>query len=491
MEELDMESTAMDKILNLTMPGHLRYQPRGLQPYFGYDILYVTTCEVEIATLRVLGDIGVIPAEDLKQLTDEVIKKVLKITTTEIDRIEREITKHDIRALVRKIQEIIHYSLARWTHIPLTSYDGLDTGRILQFQRAYSQVLKPSIIQVVEWLSEVIIKFADQIQIGRTHGQHALPITIGFWLATVLSRILYNWEKMDSYASQLVGKISGAVGAHNAQLGLGFENLCGGKSFEERVLEKLGLKPARISTQILPPEYIAYFLYACQMLSASFGQLGRDCRNLMRTEISEIAEAFESGQVGSSTMAHKRNPINFEQLEGMWLKNKNEFGKVQDTLISEHQRDLVGSCVARDFPIILINLQTQLNTLLRKNDSGEPFIKRITVNAGSCWKNFKMSSHLILSEPLYIAMQMAGYSGDAHHFVNHTLVPECQKRECNLIDAFEMMAEEDLELRKTLKRIPKEVIELLHHPEKYTGDAKKKALAMVKIGKKQIKKLAA
>ena len=196
----------------------------------------------------------------------------------------------------------------------------------------------------------------------------------------------------------MVGKISGAVGAYNAQIGLQFDQCSGDKTFEERVLEKLNLTPAKISTQILPPEPLAYFLFSCAMTSASLGQLGRDCRHLMRTEIGEITESFEENQVGSSTMAHKRNPFNFENFEGMWLKTKNEFGKVMDTLISEHQRDLVGSCVARDYPIILINLQKQLDTLTKKNQKGIPFISRITIDIESCRRNFNMNSNLILSE---------------------------------------------------------------------------------------------
>ncbi|MDD5071617.1 MAG: lyase family protein [Patescibacteria group bacterium] len=474
---------------NLIMPGNPRYQPRVMAGIFGYDNLYKEAAGVEIATLMVLGEIGVIPSEEMAELQTDLIEKILAIPTTEVDRIEREITHHDVRAWVRAAQEIIRGGLKKWVHIPLTSYDPLDTGRMLQFQKAYDSVLRPSIKEVVFHFADLAEKFASQIQIGRTHGQHALPITVGFWLATILSRIVHNWEKIDYFSLALEGKISGAVGAHNAQIGLGFNRLCGEKTFEKLVLEKLNLPPARISNQILPPEPLAYFLFSCCMLSASLAQFGRDCRHLMRTEIAEVAEAFEATQVGSSTMAHKRNPINFENLEGMWIRTKNEFGKVLDTLISEHQRDLVGSSVVRDFPIIVINLQQQLNALLRPNNNGEPFISRITINGDACQKNFQMSADLILAEPLYIAIQMAGYQGDAHELVNRKLVSPAAERKVPLVEVLSELAEDDDGLKNVIGNIPEEVWDLLHYPERYTGDAAEKTGEIVQYARSKIKTL--
>ena len=479
----------MKRKRNLILPGNLRYQPKQLVAYFGYDNLYATSVAVvEIAVLETLGEMGKIPKDEFAKLKPALIKRLLAIGTTEVDEIEKDITQHDIRAWVRRAQEIINGQLAKWVHIPLTSYDPLDTGRILQFKGAYEEALKPSIKEVVSILSSLVIEFAQQIQIGRTHGQHALPVTVGFWLATILSRILYNWKKIKEYSDQLVGKISGAVGAHNAQIGLGFSGTDGMKTFEEKVLHKLGLEPARISTQILPPEPLGYFLFSCCMLSASLAQLGRDCRHLMRSEIAEIAESFEESQVGSSTMAHKRNPINFENLEGMWLRTKNEFGKVLDTLISEHQRDLVGSSVARDFPIILINLQQQLNTLLRKNKKGVPFLSRITVSKDACQKNFESSAHLILAEPLYIALQMAGYPGDAHELVSEKLVPVAMESKKHLVEVLEDIVgnnpEDYVDLHSAINNIPSDIWDLLHRPEEYIGDATEKAYEIAKYALK-------
>ncbi len=474
----------MEKERILTLPGNLRYQPKQMKEFFGYDNLYWGLAKVEIAVLKTLGEIGKISAEDFAIFTEEIEKKLLSITTTEVDGVEREVTKHDVRAWVRIAQGITGARLGKWLHIPLTSYDSLDTGRILQFLAAYKSGLKPSIKELVIIFSELVEKYSATLQIGRTHGQHALPITVGFWLATILNRVVYNWEQIDNYSRGLAGKISGAVGAYNAQTGLGF-----GRDFEEKVLKKLGLTPAKISTQILPPEPLAHFLFACSLLAAALAQFGRDCRNLMRSEIAEISEPFKKGQVGSSTMAHKINPINFENIEGIWLKTKNEFGKVMDTLISEHQRDLVGSSVARDFPIILINLQQQLNTLLAQDKEGIPFLKRITINEEICLKNFKMSSRLILAEPLYITLQLAGYQGDGHKFVSQELVPAAKREGISLIDVLVRLAEQDPALQSVIKSVPENIWQLLRQPEQYTGLAKEKAMAIAGYAKAMADKL--
>lgn len=465
---------------NTALPGNPRYQPKDLIELFGYDWLYVGLADVEIAGLQVLGEIGIIPATDIALLTPDVIQKVRgTITTTQVDKIEREVTQHDVRAWIRRAQEILYLHAApvcKWVHIPFTSYDPLDTGRVLQFVHAYQKVHKPSIREVVSLMAELVKKHADQIQIGRTHGQHALPITVGFWLATILNRILTNARRMDEFADALVGKISGAVGAYNAQVGLRIAERCGETNFEKRVLQKVGLKPATISTQILPPEPLAYYLFSCCMLSASLAQFGRDCRQLMRSEIAEVAEDYGENQVGSSTMAQKRNPITFENLEGQWIKTRNEFGKVLDTLISEHQRDLVGSSVMRDFPTIVVNLQYQLSALLRKDKKRQlPFLARMTFDARACQRNFLQNAHLSLAEPLYIALLMAGYDGDAHELINRRVVPLAAASKRHLIDALEAVADEDPDVRNALDQIPHDICELLRHPERYTGNAAGKA----------------
>ena len=149
------------------MPGNPRYQPKALQAYFGYDRLYRPAVEVEIAVLHELATRGVVSASDIVFLTPFVEQRLLDITTTEVDKVEREITKHDVRALVRLMQDILPAPLRRWVHVPLTSYDVLDTARALQFSRAHQFVVHPKAARVVELLAEKVIAPED---LGETVG---------------------------------------------------------------------------------------------------------------------------------------------------------------------------------------------------------------------------------------------------------------------------------------------------------------------------------
>ncbi len=459
---------------NVSLPGNPRYQPKALLEIFGYDNLYRQAIKVEFAAMETLHEANFIPSDVFSLLVPELKEKIInEVTTSMVDKVEREVTKHDVRALVHLIQERLPAKLRGFVHVPLTSYDVLDTARVLQFRDAYDQSLEPSLRQVLLGFIELIQLEGDKIQIGRTHGQHALPITVGFWLATILNRLFENYKRLGRARNNLRGKVSGAVGAYNAQEGFKMEN------FENNLLKKLGLIPAEISTQILPPENLSDFLYSCFLLSSTLGQFGRDCRHLMRSEIGEISEVFESSQVGSSTMAHKRNPINFENLEGMAVRNKAEFSKVMDTLISEHQRDLVNSSVMRDFPIIAINLQQQLDTLNRAKD-GKTFLQRLYFDQANLEKNFKMNSNYILAEPIYLALQLYGYDGDAHELVNHKLMPRAKQNKLSLLEQLKLEMQSDSSLLRVFEEIPEEVLLCLSDPERYIGLAKQKTNSVIR-----------
>lgn len=468
----------------LEMPGNPRYQPDSLKLYFGYDNIARFYFDVEWALMKALSKLGLIPPETAVLLTDDIYRALRqKITTTLEDEVERGITKHDIRALLMVIRHFLMATkmrlvvvLARWFHIPATSYDIIDTARIIAYRRAFWEVSFPALLKLIGSLKIKTVEFVDAVQIGRTHGQHAEPITVGFWLATILARIIDVAEHLVAREAELVGKFSGPVGAYNCQAILGFEKRSQeifGKAFEELVLAELKLSPAPISTQILPPEPLARFLFEFTLLSGALGQISRDCRNLQRTEIAEVVEPFEGTQDGSSAMPHKRNPITWEGVEGIYTIVKDEFHKVLDVIISDHQRDATGMCVMREFPGIVVLVQHQLETVNR-------IVPKISVDKKALERNFNLDRHLVLSEGIYIALVMAGYKGDAHALVNHTLVPRSQVSGRHLIKELLLLAEEkpELKLRPVVENMPEELIDLLQRPEAFTGKAKEKAFAI-------------
>lgn len=467
----------------LELPGNPRYQPDSLKHFFGYDNIARFYFDVEWALLRVLAKLNMLPPETTVLLTDETYQTLrFKITTTIEDAIERAVTKHDIRALLAAILYFLTVTkrrlaaiLARWFHVPATSYDTIDTARIVAYKRAFWEVSFPTLLKLIVSLKVKVVELADVVQMGRTHGQHAEPITVGFWLATILGRIIDIAEHLLAREAELVGKFSGPVGAYNCQVALGFEEKSQkmfGKTFEELVLAELSLSPAPISTQILPPEPLARFLFEFTLLSAALGQISRDCRHLQRTELAEIVEPFEETQDGSSAMPHKRNPITWEGVEGIYTIVKNEFYKVLDVMISDHQRDATGMCVMREFPGIVVLTQHQLETANR-------IIPRITVDKKALERNFAIDRHLILSEAIYIVLVMAGYQGDAHSLVNHTLVSRSQASGRHLIEELILMVKEKPELGPVIANIPSVLIDWLQIPEGFTGYAKEKALAIV------------
>ncbi len=276
------------------LPGNPRYQPQALVPFSGYDNLVKFLIEVEFALWKVLAKLGFLPPEVITLLTVELKDKLYEeITTSLQDQVERKITKHDVRALVLIILELVDKKLARWAHIPATSYDVIDTARIIAYKRAFWQVTFPTLLKLVLILREKVTEFAGTVQIGRTHGQHAEPITVGFWLATILSRLINVTRHLIEREKELVGKFSGPVGAYNCQVGLGFEEKAQAmfdETFEGLLLKELGLSPAPISTQILPPEPLARFLFEYALLSGVLAQLSLDCRQLQRAEIAEVGE---------------------------------------------------------------------------------------------------------------------------------------------------------------------------------------------------------
>ena len=297
---------------NLISPTDYRYSVKDLEQYLSEEAFVKYKAKIEGVLTKTFAKYGICSLK----IAEEVVQATSQIMASDVYKEESKI-KHEIRALVNVILDKVSNEAKPFVHTTATSYDIVDTANALRYRDATKNVILPDMVKLEKVWIDLAKREKNTIQIGRTHGQHAEPITFGFAIAQYVNRWGNRILNLKTTSDNLVGKFSGAVGAYNAS-SLLFEDP---ESFEKDLLdEELGLKPAEISTQIVPPEGVTDFIHS---IVSSFGVLAnfaRDMRNLQRSEIGEVGEPFKEDQVGSSTMPQKRNPINFENVESMWTK---------------------------------------------------------------------------------------------------------------------------------------------------------------------------
>lgn len=408
---------------------------------------------VEVALVKGLVKMGIAPAA-----AAEDIERAAQLVTPAEVAAEEEKTHHNIRALVNCLQRRVSEPHRPFIHWSATSMDILDTARALQYRDATRELIAPALGELEQCWIEQTRRYAHTPQIGRTHGQHAVPVTFGFALAWYVQRLGDRMETILSAARRLVGKMAGAVGAYNAA-SLRVSNP---QQLEAVVLGELGIKPAPISTQIVPPEAVLDWAHG---LVSAFGVLANfadDMRHLQRTEIGEVGEVFTAEQVGSSTMPHKRNPWNFEHVKSLWKEFLPRILTVYMDQISEHQRDLTNSASGRFLPEVAAGLVQAANRLTR-------FSRCLVVDETRMRANLERSANLFVAEPLYILLAAAGHPS-AHEAVRRlTLSPQAGK------ESVAELALADEELAPYLQRLSARERELLRQPEQYRGLAVQKA----------------
>ncbi len=336
-----------------------------------------------------------------KAIMDEIHAAAKLVTVEEVAEEEGR-TRHDVRALVNCLQSRVSDEARPFVHLSATSYDIVDTANALRYRAAVEDLLLPAMLKLETELIKLTEREAGTIQIGRTHGQHGVPITFGFATASYVDRLGWCIEHLRPLAKQLVGKFSGAVGAYNAS-SLFFSDP---EVFEVSVLAELCIPPAGHATQIVPPEPVSRLMSEIIRAMNVVGNLARDMRHLQRTEIAEVAEAFGKDQVGSSTMAHKANPISWENLEGVARMMSVRLMTVYLDMISEHQRDLTASISTRTYVEIIAYA-------IYAMDRAASTVSKLRVNADAMKKNLALTQGMILAEPLYLLLAAHGHP-DAH-----------------------------------------------------------------------------
>jgi adenylosuccinate lyase len=456
-EAVAMLANMLPKGRNLQMSGDPHYQPEALRPYLGYDNRTGWLVLVEWFWMVTLAFFNIIPKEHAALLTPELLQKLLRIKMTDVTKIEREVTRHDILALLRLMRRILPKELHRYLHFGCTSYDIICTAYALQAMYTFRNVLYPMSQGIDLLWRKHIATYEEQLQNGHTHLQIALPVTVGCWLTPLHSRFVKSVRRASRLSRKIPGKFSGAVGTSAA-----IRALFGDIPLEQKALEILTLPSPQRCTQVTQPEDLARFYYEITLVSAALANLGDDVRHLQMTEVGEVVSASST----SSTMSHKTsNPIAAEQVEGMHISVRCEDDKITQTLNSTLQRVLTGSNVMRSYSAVMVFTYQQFETTHR-------LLRTFAVDGKRCDRNFIEYGRLSVAELLHLALQWEGIL-DPHSLVNKKIVPRSRMSGQNLREEMDLYARRTRSkvLRDAWANVSADIKEQLQYPETYLGDA--------------------
>jgi adenylosuccinate lyase len=323
-----------------------RYSRPAMRAIWSEERKYSLWLEIEVLACEALAELGQIPKEDA-----QTIRARASFSIPEILEIEAR-THHDVIAFLENVASKVGPA-ARWVHQGLTSSDVLDTTLAVQMTAAIDLLLAD-----VEALRRVVAErareFKDVPMIGRSHGIHAEPITFGLKLALMFDEFGRAQERLVQTRERVaIGKLSGAVGTH-AHLD---------PRVEARVCERLGIRAAKLSTQVVQRDRHAEFMTTLALVASSIDRWATEFRHLQRTEVLEAEEFFSEGQKGSSAMPHKRNPITGERLSGLARVIRGNAQAALESVALWHERDISHSSVER---IILPDSCTLLDYMLEK-----------------------------------------------------------------------------------------------------------------------------
>jgi len=341
-----------------------RYSLPRISEIWQEEFKFKTMLDIELLTLEALCRQKRIPTDALRR-----IKKRARFNLDQIRRIEEK-TQHDVVAFVSNVAQYIG-SDAKYLHLGLTSSDVLDTTLGVQL-KASSQVLIDDLRILLRLLGRKARKYKDMVCIGRTHGVHAEPTTFGLKLALWYDETRRNLERMIQVQREVcLGKISGAVGT--------FANI--DPSVEAYVCKKLGLKPAKISTQIIQRDVYAQYMVTLAVIGASLEKFATEIRHLQKTEVLEAEEPFVKGQKGSSAMPHKRNPVICERICGLSRLLRGNAMVALENVTLWHERDISHSSAERVIlPDSTIALDYMLNKFIQVVDGLSIYPENMMVN---------------------------------------------------------------------------------------------------------------
>ena len=422
-----------------------RYGSREMRLIFEPETRFQHMLDVEAALARALARAGVISKTDADAIARKASIKYVKVDR--IRELEREVA-HETMALVLALAEACGKS-GRYVHFGATSNDILDTAMALQIRDALAMVERDlrKLLDVVLGLAS---KYKNTVMVGRTHGQHAVPTTLGMKFAIWACELARHIERLEQLKPRiLVGKMSGAVGTGAAW---GKK----GPRVQELVMQELKLSGASASNQILQRDRFAELISIFGLLASTLDKIAREIRNLQRTEIAELEEPFGGRQIGSSTMPHKRNPIRCEKICGLARVLRADVQAALENVIIEHERDLTNSSCERVLlPECFLLTDEILKTSLE-------VLKGVVVHPEQMKHNLQLTRGINMAEAVMIELTKRGMSRQ----VAHKVLRECSSTAYRKGISLEEILRRD---RRVLKYIPEKELKPLLDPKGYLG----------------------
>ncbi len=419
-----------------------RYTLPEMGEIFSDEFKYSTWLKIELLAVEARVKLGEVSEEDY-----ETIKRKAAFDVARILQIEEE-TKHDVIAFLTNVAENVGYE-SRHIHYGMTSSDILDTALSYQMKTA-GELLQNRLEKLREVLKRRALEHKYTVCIGRSHGVHAEPTTMGLKFALWFEETKRNQRRLQEAIDVIsVGKISGAVGT--------FEHLS--PKVEEYVCEKMGLKPAPVSTQVIQRDRHAQFLSTLAVIGSSLEKIAVEIRHLQRTEVLEAEEFFSKGQKGSSAMPHKRNPIISERITGLSRILRGNSIAALENVALWHERDISHSSVERVIiPDSFIALDYMLHLITNLLDN-------LIIYPENMKRNLELTRGLVFSQTVLLELVSKGATREeAYKIAQTSAMKVWEDKSKNLKDellaspeALEYLSKEEIEeifdTKKMLKNI--------------------------------------
>lgn len=373
-----------------------RYAREEIKKIWDLEVKFNYYLKVELAVTKAYARLGYIPMDKYRAIKGNISFKLERI-----NEIEQEV-RHDVIAFLTAINESVGPDLAKFLHMGLTSSDVIDTAFALQIKDS-SKIILNELDNLVQVVRKLAFEHKDTVCIGRSHGVHAEIMTLGFkflnWLDS-FERAKLTLER--AFEEVLVGQISGPVGTYsNIPIDI-----------EEFACAELGLKPAKISTQIISRDRHAKLMSALSIVASLIEQYATEIRHLQKTEVRELEEGFAKSQKGSSAMPHKKNPILCENLCGLARVVRSNMITAFENINLWHERDISHSSAERIiFPDSLILIDFMLS---RFNN----VLENLVVHKDNMKKNINLYGGIVYSQKVLLKLIEKGYTReDAYRVV--------------------------------------------------------------------------